>query len=129
MIDENRLLGAAVAALLLAACTQKPAPRPPIKALEAAIMAPISLCMHQWVAQAIADRPSPARRLAECSTHANRALDILSVRCRALPPVAEPPEDGMISARQPEDPAPDEQLVHLCAVLPWQDRSALARLL
>lgn len=128
MIGERRLLGAAVAALLLAACTQKPVTKPPIEVLQALIMAPIGLCMHQLVVQVTADRPSPARRLAECTTHANRALDILAVRCRALPPVAEPPEDGMISARQPEGPAPDELLVHLCAVLPWQDRTALVRL-
>jgi hypothetical protein len=30
----------------------------------------------------------------------------------------------MISARQPEDPAPDELLVHLCAIFPWRDEPA-----
>ncbi|MGL4961417.1 MAG: hypothetical protein ACRC67_09305 [Inquilinus sp.] len=121
---------AAIAALLLAACAQKPVPQRSLDdALAEAMMKSMAstfICMTQ--------RPKPMDAAVplfplDCSVHMERALDILAVRCPGLPAAEGLPQAHTTARRQAEDPPPDELLVHLCAVLPWQDRSALARLL
>ena len=128
MIDEKRLLGAMIVGLMLAACAPKPVPQHSLEdALAEAMMKSMTstfICMAQ--------RPRPVDASLsplDCSDHMGRALDILAVRCPGLPPAERLPQAPTAARRQAEDQPPDELLVHLCAVLPWQDRSALARLL
>jgi hypothetical protein len=126
MTGEGRLLGAIVAGMLPAACAQKPVPQPSLEdaLVEAATKSMTSafFCMTQ--------RPRPTDASLSplgCSDHMERVLDILAVRCPGLPPVEGLPQAASVNRRQADDPPPDELLVHLCAALPWQDRSALAR--
>lgn len=135
-MTRTRWPGAAIAALLLAACAQKPAPRNPVTEMAFDLMSSAitstMLCTPRRPLPSTTDTTSLSSWVEDreaCREHLQQALDILEVRCRGLPPAESPPQVSIAARRQAEDPSPDPLLVHLCAVLPWQDRSGLARLL
>jgi hypothetical protein len=120
---------AVIAGLLLASCAEKSPPRPTLEDALMATAMPSSICFFSLAAQAVPDPKVSLDRLMECSDHANRALDILAIRCKTLPPTTELSEDADAPVLQSGKPAPDELLVHLCAVFPWQNRPQRLRML
>jgi hypothetical protein len=131
MIGERQLLGAMIAGLMLAACAPKPMPAAN-NALRAAVARQTDLSILCLTAlRPGSTAPADPRLLLDhmtgCEWHLDRAWAILAVRCPSLPATA-PQSEQPASGQRPEAPVPDELLVHLCAVFPWQDRSALARL-
>jgi hypothetical protein len=117
---------AAIAALLLAACAQKPVPQ---RSLDDALVETVMKDMR-WVTFCMIQRPRPMDAPLfplDCSDHMEQALGILAVRCPRLAPAEDLPQAPTTARRQAEDPAPDELLVHLCAALPWRDQPVPAR--
>ena len=116
---------AAIAALLLAACAQKPVPqRPPDEETRRFALRFVSSMMFCTVRGELLGEPDPLSMIqSDCSTHLSKALDILAARCPTLPPPKEPvdePGSAKPVARRVAQPAPDPLLVHLCTALPWQ---------
>ncbi|MGO4128825.1 hypothetical protein AB4Z01_30825 [Inquilinus sp. YAF38] len=126
MIGQGPLLGAMIAGLMLAACAPKPMPQRSLddgaREVALGLMSLTMFCAvrGEFLAKSGASLSFPL----DCHDHLSKVLDLLAVRCPALPPADGLPQDPARAHKQAEDPLPDPLLVHLCAVFPWRDEPA-----